>query len=243
MRSLVPWVTVLPDWELPPRLGLPAPRPWWSRFVGWDQAPVSIRSPLATWCRMTKALFSHQNAGESREFIFCLQREEFLAPLWLSGASLWALHQPTASGAHMTPRAELLGRWDLSPPWSHSGLSLLGLLVTGSQPQSECGLGHTQGSRRPTSRCVLCSVAGSVGDSHPTPALWSSLDMSGGVPSGASLNSPPAFSKARVSPRPPAQLPPLSGPISRVSSECGWRGSLPRGTSGVPADPRQSRAA
>lgn len=130
---------------------------------------MGIWSPLATWCRMTKALFSHQNTGESRDFIFCLKREEFLAPLWLSGASLWALNWPTASGAHMTPRAELLGRWDLSPPWSHSGLSLFGLLVNGSQPQSECRLGHTQWSRRPTSRCVLFLVAVSVGDSPPRP--------------------------------------------------------------------------
>lgn len=164
-----------------------------------------------------------------------------------SPVAFWSLlvGPPSAHGIWSTHDAQsrAAGRWDLSPPWSHSGLSLLGLLVTGSQPQSECGLGRTQWSRRPTSRCVLCSVAGSVGDSHPPPpALWSSLDMSGGVPSGASLNSPPAFWKARVSPRPPAQLPPLSGPISRVSSECGWRGSLPRGTSGVPADPRQSQA-
>ena len=70
----------------------------------------------------------------------------------------------------MTPRAELLdprlGRWDLSPPWSHSGLGLLGLLVNGSQPQSECRLGHTQWSRRPISHCALFLVAVSVGDSH-----------------------------------------------------------------------------
>lgn len=143
---------------------------------------MGIWSPLATWCLMTKALFSHQNTGESRDFIFCLKREEFLAPLWLSGASLWALNWPTASGAHMTPRAELLGRWDLSPPWSHSGLSLLGLLVNGSQPQSECRLGHTQWSRRPTSRCVLFLVAVSVGDSPPPPphfgAAWTCPEVS-----------------------------------------------------------------
>lgn len=90
-----------------------------------------------------------------------------------SPVAFWSLlvGPPSAHGIWSTHDAQsrAAGRWDLSPPWSHSGLSLLGLLVTGSQPQSECGLGRTQWSRRPTSRCVLCSVAGSVGDSHPPP--------------------------------------------------------------------------